>query len=98
MKLSRGNTICIPVSKSKSRNFCKQKTVRQGRGTIPSTHSLVVELLDCSCLLLLLLLLLASVHHHVFADCGRKKKRKKVGSQFFASRLFLVCCPKKLGV
>lgn len=97
MKLSRGNTICIPVSKSKSRNFCKQKTVRQGRGTIPSTHSLVVELLDCSCLLLLLLLL-ASVHHHVFADCGRKKKRKKVGSQFFASRLFLVCCPKKLGV
>jgi hypothetical protein len=34
----------------------------------------------------------------VFADCGRKKKRKKVGSQFFASRLFLVCYPKKLGV
>jgi hypothetical protein len=34
----------------------------------------------------------------MFADRGRKKKRKKVGSQFLASRLFLVCYPKKLGV
>lgn len=93
MKLSRDNTICILVSKSISRNFCKHKTVRQGRGMVSSTHSLFVELLDCSCMLLL-----ASVHHHVFADCGRKKKRKKVGSPFFASRLFLVCYPKKLGV
>ncbi len=93
MKLYRDNTICIPVSKRKSHNFCKQKTGRQGWGTVSSTHSLVVELLDCSCLLLL-----ASVHHHVFADCGRKKKRKKVGSQFFASRLFLVFYPKELGV